>query len=388
MLQRCDESDVTSPGAADQTPRGYRSIGDYALIGDAHTAALVSSDGSIDWCCWPCFDSPGVFCRLLDAQRGGWFRVAPAGSYRSSRTYIGQTNVLATSFHTDGGEVRVVDFMPAQQRGSRRGEDIEASHHLMRLIEGLAGEVELAVEFRPTFDYARGDTTISPVADGAVASHGSQRLRLTTTIKLQPDRSGAVSGRVRLRRGDHVWLVMTDDRNPILTDPDAALESTLAYWQAWSGLCTYEGPHESLVGRSALALKLLTFEPTGALIAAPTTSLPEEIGGVRNWNYRFTWLRDAALTLNPLQSIGYHDEAMDFFDWLESVSVSGQGAIQISLYRRRGRPRLPVTMSFESHGGGFPVQAGQHSRIGQCAQYHCDLRWQPVKRGPLLRFRR
>lgn len=351
-------SDVTFPGAADRTPRGYRSIGDYALIGDAHTAALVSSDGSIDWCCWPCFDSPAVFCRLLDAQKGGWFRVAPAGSYRASRAYIGETNVLATSFHTDGGEARVVDFMPTHRRGSR-GEDIDASHHLMRLIEGLAGEVDFVVEFRPTFDYARAETTITPVAEGAVASHGTQRLRLVTAIPLQPDRSGAVTGRVRLRRGDRVWLVMTDDNDPRLTDPDAALEGTLAYWQAWSALCTYEGPYENLVRRSALALKLLTFEPTGALIAAPTTSLPEEIGGVRNWDYRFTWLRDAALTLNALQSIGYHNEAMDFFDWLESVCLSGQGTIQI-MYTVNGGRHLPeeILSHLEGYRHSRPVRIG------------------------------
>lgn len=352
-------SEVAPPGTTDRTPRGYRSIGDYALIGDAHTAALVSSDGSIDWCCWPCFDSPAVFCRLLDAQKGGWFRVGPAGSSRASRAYIGETNVLATSFHTDGGEARVVDFMPTQRRGSRRGEDIDASHHLMRLIEGLAGEVDFVVEFRPTFDYAREETTITQSAEGAVASHGTQRLRLVTAIPLQADGSGAVSGRVRLCRGDRVWLVMTDDNDPRLTDPDAALEGTLAYWQAWSGLCTYEGPYENLVRRSALALKLLTFEPTGALIAAPTTSLPEEIGGVRNWDYRFTWLRDAALTLNALQSIGYHNEAMDFFDWLESVCLSGQGTIQI-MYTVNGGRHLPeeILSHLEGYRHSRPVRVG------------------------------
>lgn len=346
--------------APDHTPRGYRSIGDYALIGDAHTAALVSTGGSIDWCCWPHFDSPAVFCRLLDARQGGWFRVGPAGPYRASRAYVGDTNVLATSFRTDGGEARLVDFMPAQRRGSgRRGEDIDASHRLMRLVEGIAGEVDFVVEFRPTFDYARGETAVSPAAEGAIAHHGTQRLRLVTAIPMQAHGSYGVSGRVRLHPGDRVWITMTDEDDRGLTDPDATLEATLAYWEAWSRLCTYEGPHENLVRRSALVLKLLTFEPTGALIAAPTTSLPEEIGGVRNWDYRYVWLRDATLILYALESLGYHDEAVDFFDWLESLHLSGDDAIQI-MYAVNGGRQLPeqILPHLEGYRHSRPVRIG------------------------------
>lgn len=337
----------------------YRPIGDYAIIGDAHTAALVSTEGSIDWCCWPHFDSPAVFCRLLDARKGGWFRVGPAASFRSSRTYLGQTNVLATTFRTDAGAVRLVDFMPAERRDAgRRGEDICASHRIMRLIEGVAGDVDIEIAFRPTFDYARSDTVIDARADGAIARGGDQRLRLRSDVPLQVDATGTLSGHVRVRTGDRVWLTVTDDVDGHLTDPDVTLRRTLDYWNEWSSRCSYRGPYEDLVRRSALVLKLLTFEPTGALVAAPTTSLPEDLGGQRNWDYRFTWLRDSALMLYALQTIGYHDEAMDFFDWLESLCICDR-RIQV-MYTLHGSRTLPehVLPHLEGYRQSRPVRIG------------------------------
>lgn len=344
---------------ADISARGYRPLKDYAIIGDAHTAALVSTDGSIDWCCWPDFDSPAVLCRLLDAQKGGWFQVVPARAYRASRTYLGSTNVLATSFDTDAGVVRLVDFMPVTRRGAGgRGEDIEASRCILRLIEGIAGDVDVEIAFRPTFDYARADTIMEPSADGGVARSGGQSLRLHTSTPLHVGDSGALSGRVRVRRGDRVWLMMTDEANGKIPDADAALQRTLDYWNEWSSRCRYRGPYEGLVRRSALLLKLLTFEPTGALVAAPTTSLPEDLGGVRNWDYRFTWLRDSALILYALQTIGYHDEAMDFFDWLESLCICDRH-IQV-MYTIRGSRHLPERMlpHLEGYRQSRPVRIG------------------------------
>lgn len=339
---------------------GYRPIGDYAIIGDAHTAALVSRDGSIDWCCWPHFDSPAVFCRLLDARRGGHFQIAPTTPYRASRTYIGATNVLATTFHIESGQVRLTDFMPAEERsGHGRGEDIAESHRLLRLIEGVAGEVEMEVSFRPTFDYARTTASIDVHSGGAVARGAGQILRLGAQLVLSADSDGGVSGRTRVGHGDRTWVTLTGGADGDPGDTQAALDATLAYWQQWAGRCTYRGPYEVHVQRSALALKLLTFEPTGALVAAPTTSLPEEIGGVRNWDYRYTWLRDAALLLYALQTVGYHDEAMDVFEWLEALCLSCEDNIQI-MFRLDGSRDLPEQelSHLEGYRKSRPVRIG------------------------------
>ena len=340
--------------------KGYRPIADYALIGDAHTAALVSRDASIDWCCWPHLDSPAVFCRLLDAHRGGWFRIAPTGRYGVTREYVDGTNVLATTFQTESGEVRLTDFMPAEPRaGNPRGEDIEESHCILRLIEGLHGEIDLAVHFRPTFDYARANTTIE-LRDGvAIARGGNVALRLRAGVPLSASPDGIITGSVHVRPGDRRWVALSDEDDPEITNPNQTLDTTLKYWREWSQRCTYRGPYEEHVRRSALLLKLLTFEPTGALVAAPTTSLPEEIGGVRNWDYRYAWLRDSALTLYALQSIGYHDEAMDFFEWLQGICLSCQETIQI-MYRLDGSSDLPeeVLDDLEGYRGSRPVRVG------------------------------
>lgn len=338
--------------------REYRAISDYALIGDSHTAALVSSDGCIDWCCWPHLDSPAVFCALLDARRGGWFRVAPVATHTASRSYVDETNVLATTFHTGSGTVRLTDFMPAERRDGQRGEDIEESHRILRLVEGLHGDVELDVSFHPTFDYARGPTTLSINEGGVLASSRDLSLQLDAAMRFAPAEGGGVCGRLRVRSGDRTWLSLHDERST-RDNPEDALRATLSYWREWTSRCTYRGPYESHVRRSALVLKLLTFEPTGALVAAPTTSLPEEIGGVRNWDYRFAWLRDSALVLYALQSIGYHEEAIDFFQWLEAVCLSCQDTIQI-MYRLDGSRELPeyILAHLEGYRGSHPVRIG------------------------------
>jgi GH15 family glucan-1,4-alpha-glucosidase len=338
----------------------YRPISDYAIIGDAHAAALVSMDGSIDWCCWPHLDSPAVFCRLLDFRKGGWFRIGPSTPSRASRSYVGPTNVLATTFRTERGEARLIDFMPAERRrATGRGEDIEASHRIMRLVEGLAGDIEFDISFRPTFDYARAPTAFTVSDSGAIARGGNQSLVLGSAIPLRVIDSGMVAGRFRVSRGDRVWLTLTDRIDGDPGDPESALERTLAYWEEWAAICTYRGPYEEMVRRSALVLKLLTFEPSGALVAAPTTSLPEEIGGVRNWDYRYTWLRDSALILYALQSIGYHAEAMDFWDWLESLCLSCRDRIQI-MYTLDGSRDLPeeILPHLEGYRGSRPVRIG------------------------------
>lgn len=364
MASAASSSKAVEPAGA---PRGYRPIGDYALIGDTRTSALVARDGSIDWCCLPDVDSPAVFCRILDAAQGGFFRVGPTERYRVTRTYLDDTNVLATTFTADRGTVRVTDLMAVEPReGHPQGVSATPTHDILRLVEGLSGHVQMEVAFRPTFNYARAQTTVTPRPDGAVASAGGELLVLGAPVELRPDSSGGVSGRLGIAAGDRVWVTLAHHQGggatpaPIsAAEADAALQRTLSFWRGWSARCTYEGPYHPLVRRSALALKLLTYAPTGAIVAAPTTSLPEEIGGVRNWDYRFTWLRDAGLILYALQSIGYHGEAADFFEWLERISLRCRHGLQI-MYRVNGDEDLPeqVLEHLEGYRGSRPVRTG------------------------------
>jgi GH15 family glucan-1,4-alpha-glucosidase len=347
--------------------RGYRAIGDYAIIGDAHTAALVASDGSIDWCCWPRFDSPAVFCRLLDAKKGGWFRVGARGSASSTRRYMSASNVLETTFETGEERFRLTDFMPVERlTESHIGEDIAPSYRIIRLIEGLAGRSEVEVGFRPTFDFARARTKITLRREGAVARAGKEALGLSCPCELRLDDSGAAVGLFRLAAGERAWIALdyysdggTEDVELSSGSYEDELERTLSYWREWWTTCRYEGPYSDLVRRSALTLKLLTYEPTGALVAAPTTSLPEEPGGVRNWDYRYTWLRDSSLTLYALQLLGYQEEAADFFGWLDKLCAACHGKLQI-MYTIDGGAQLPerVLTHLEGYRKSSPVRTG------------------------------
>jgi alpha,alpha-trehalase len=349
-----------------QPSRGYPPIADYAIIGDAHTAALIARDGSIDWCCWPRFDSDAVFCRLLDAVRGGFMQVCPAGGWTSHRAYIEDTNVLQTTFETDTGLVRITDFMPIEPTGAgHRGEDIRTTHRLIRIVEGLSGAVDVDLAFVPTFDFATVQPAVDAHAGGTVVAHGgSHHLWLTAPWPLLAGAPGQVRGRRGVTAGERLPIVLTYCWTAAAPAPltagaaDEALARTTAYWREWMGRCTYVGPYAGLVRRSALLLKLLTFEPTGAIIAAPTTSLPEELGGVRNWDYRYTWLRDTALTLDGLMSIGYHDESIDFWNWLRRI-LSRRTRLQI-MYRIDGSADLSerVLPHLEGYAASAPVRVG------------------------------
>src|SRR2546423_2329464 len=346
---------------------GYRPIGAYALIGDAPPAALVASDGSIDWGCWPRFDSPAVFCRLLDARKGGWSQVRPAEKFDVVRSYVGETNVLRAEFETAGGRARLTDFMPVERLAeSHRGEDIAPSHRIGRLVEGLAGSVEMFVGFRPAFDFARAETRLEVCEGGAVATAGREAVTLTCAADLRPDSSGALVGRFTVSEGERVWVAINyfpdvngDCVRPQRAESDDELEKTLGYWKEWWHACRYAGCYAGQVRRSALALKLLTYEPTGALVAAPTTSLPEEVGGVRNWDYRYTWLRDSSLILYALMLLGYQDEAADFFDWLDGLGVPRGNRLQ-TIYTLDGS-RFPPERRLEhleGYRGSRPVRVG------------------------------
>ena len=346
--------------------RGYRPIADYALIGNTHTAALVSSEGSIDWCCLPHFDSPAVFLRLLDAERGGFWHIRPTGVFRSRREYVGESAILATTFTTTRGVVRLVDHMHAQDIiRSRIGVDIVHCHRIMRLVEGVEGDVELDVRLRPTFDYARASTDVRIDPGVAIAHGGDGGLLLQSpegaAMSRTPD--GALATTIRVRRGERAWFVLTSFPShgpvPATADPEMLLRETEDHWRRWSSQCTYAGPYHSLVRTSARVLKLLTFGPTGALVAAPTTSIPEDIGGVRNWDYRYAWLRDSALILRALAALGYHEAAIDFFHWLERTTAREQESLQI-MYALSGGRDLPeyALPLLDGYRGSRPVRVG------------------------------
>ena len=348
----------------------YPPISAYAVIGDCHSAALISRAGSVDWYCPGRFDAPAVFCRLLDAEKGGYLSIAPIGSCSVARRYRGPTNVLETTFTAGESRVRVTDLMPIRQRTSgRRGEDVGAANRLLRLVEGLGGDGELELRFRPSFDYARAAAELRPSPGvGVVAEAAGRYLTLACPgFEPGPDGAGGLRGRLRLRAGERRWVVLTDSADPeraraALAPGNCAeeLARTLDYWERWAASCTYRGPYREEVVRSALVLKLLTYEPTGAVVAAPTTSLPELIGGERNWDYRYTWLRDAALILYALMTVGYGEEASDFFEWLDRAAAAGAGRPPRILYTIDGGSDLPeLTLEhLEGYRGSRPVRVG------------------------------
>ena len=359
---------------------GYLPIKDYAIVGDCHTAALIARDGSVDWYCPLRFDAPAVFCRLLDAHKGGSLRLAPTGPATATRRYRGPTNVLETTFVAEGGRVRLTDFMAVTRRKpGRKGQDVETSWQLLRLMEGLDGEVELALYFKPTFNFAQAQTRVSLVAGQGVLAEGDGRY-LTLgcpCVALAADGEGGFSGRLRLRAGERHWVALTDSPDRAAAERalrpgpcDQQLAATLDYWRSWAARCSYRGPFREQVLRSALALKLLTYEPTGAIVAAPTTSLPELIGGERNWDYRYTWLRDSTRILYALLTIGYDDEANDFFHWLRRTGHADPTALPQTMYTVDGGRDLPErTLDLEGHRCSRPVRVGNAA----AGQFQLDI---------------
>lgn len=339
----------------------YPPLTDYAVIGDGHTAALIARDGSVDWFCTPRFDSPAVFCRLLDRQRGGSFGVAPAGEHRVARAYAGDTKVLVTTFTTRNGKFRLTDFMPVATDGGRAGDH----PRILRLLEGLEGKCRVEIRFHPTFDYARQPPAKFAISSAGVAAQtANHRATLTSPGIFRRTHDGAVIGRLFLAAGERHWIALNceEDAEPEAFDAfqaEADLERTLTQWKKWAAACTYAGPYHELVRRSALTLKLLIHAPTGALIAAPTTSLPEVIGGEKNWDYRFMWLRDAGLILDALQLAGYHDEVERYFKWLEDLCFECNGTLRI-MYSVDGSAYLPEETldNLEGYRNSSPVRIG------------------------------
>ncbi len=341
----------------------YQPIENYGIVGDLHTVALVGLNGSIDWFCIPHFDSPSVFAALLDDAKGGRFKVSPVAEGVSCRQfYWPETNVLITRFLSPDGVSEVADYMPV---GGRR--DGHAHHRLVRRVAGIRGTVRFRMECSPAFNYARDDHTTIVSDAGAVFTSSGLKLGLYSTTPLEATGAG-VAAEFVLEEGESVEFTLAEQRcecqDPLCVnhdDSEELLASTVAFWHNWIGKCTYTGRWREPVRRAALALKLLTFEPTGAIVAAPTTSLPEEVGGQRNWDYRYTWIRDAAFSMFALIRLGFIEEASAFMGWIEARcrELNPDGSLQL-VYGLDGRHDIPEETldHLEGYRGSGPVRIG------------------------------
>ena len=309
-------------------------IEDYALIGDTTTAALVGTDGSIDWLCAPRFDSPAFFAALLGSDANGHWQIAPAAEARRvERRYRPGTLVLETDFETSDGLVRVVDSMPLGD------EYVE----VIRMVEGLRGRVAMQMRLNPRFDYGHLVPATGRIDQGMFAVAGPDAVCLRTPVEIGAEGGATASAAFTVSEGErvpfHLAWYPSHARRPEPIDPFNTLTRTESWWREWSGRCTYEGPHPEVVQRSLITLKALTYAPTGAIVAALTTSLPEEVGGERNWDYRFCWLRDGSFTLAPLVQAGYMEEAVAWRDWLFRAIAGDPSQLQI-MYGIGGEHRL------------------------------------------------
>jgi GH15 family glucan-1,4-alpha-glucosidase len=322
---------------------GYLPIEGYGAIGNGRTVALVGADGSIDWCPFSRFDRPSVFARILDAQRGGHWQIVPTEPWSARRRYLDDTNVLVTEFSTQHGVVELVDLMPSIAFGSDLGiSQILWDGMLLRFVRGVRGSVPMRFELLPGLDYARDPATLELIPGrGAIADGEDSVLRVAGSIPLSIDGSRLISDFV-VRTGDNfyasvgyhgcgaaVWTGLSPDVAQDLLDRE------IEGWRRWISRCTYNGPYAEHVRRGALILKLLDYLPSGAMVAAPTTSLPEGIGGVRNWDYRYAWIRDTSYAMHAMHSIGYRDEAEAFLQWVIDVTNADPASLQI-MYRVDG----------------------------------------------------
>ena len=347
-------------------------IGDCALIGDCRTAALVSRTGSIDWLCLPHFSGPSVFAALLDPERGGRFALVPAQEFRSTRRYLGATPVLETTFETATGTARLTDLMPVVDAPGA----LQPMREILRILEGIAGEMVFEGWFDPRPDYARQQVRIrSRGALGWACCWKDELLLLQAEAPLQVAPGGtAVSGQVRVRAGERLCFSLGYVKGDIGVIPPLAEHAlkrraaTVQWWERWSRRCAYTGPYREAVQRSAVTLKLLTFALSGAVVAAPTTSLPEAIGADRNWDYRYCWLRDAALTMRALTALGYHAEARSFLHWLLHATRLTWPKLQV-MYDVYGRTHLSEQEL--DHLSGY--RASRPVRIGNGAHMQTQL---------------
>ncbi|MBL6929582.1 MAG: glycoside hydrolase family 15 protein [Rhodospirillales bacterium] len=346
----------------------YLPIENYGMVGDLHTVALVGINGSVDWLCVPHFDSPSVFSAILDDKKGGHFRISPKSNHVTCKQfYWPDTNVLVTRFLSPQGAAELTDFMPVEE--GELAPDEHRCRHLIRRVTAMRGTIELQMECRPAFNFARDDHNLEIDDNGAIFRSRDLVLRLDTDVPLEADGDHAIC-KFELTEGETAVFVLSeaDEDNVegvILSNHEAETKfrETIGYWRNWISKCTYKGRWRETVKRSALALKLMTFEPTGAIVAAPTCSLPEGIGGERNWDYRYTWIRDSAFVVYAFLRLGFTKEAERFMHFLQRYCLTDMatenGPLQI-MYGIDGRNELTEETldHLDGYMGSRPVRVG------------------------------
>jgi GH15 family glucan-1,4-alpha-glucosidase len=341
----------------------YQPIENYGVIGNMHTVALAGMHGSIDWLCYPDFDSPSVFGALLDDKKGGRFRLAPVDeTVRRKQFYWASTNILVTRFFNDEGIVELQDFMPL-----RKGATLPPT--IYRRIHCVRGNVHFRVECAPAFDYGRASHEATLCKEGARFDSPALSLFLSSSVPLTQGDGGSVTAEFCFQQGDtHLFILGGCDRGgsvppvPSQDEAEKIFHETVDYWRCWLSACCYRGRWRGQVERSALMLKLLTYQPTGAIIAAPTCSLPEVIGGGRNWDYRYTWIRDAAFTVYAFLRLGFKEEAAAFIDWISAFTartpdLKDRGRTLLTIH---GQPQAEefILPHWEGYRGSSPVRVG------------------------------
>ena len=350
----------------------YPPIADYAAIGCTRSVALISRGGSIDWLCWPRFDSASVFGRILDMEKGGFFAIRPSIEHEAKRRYIDGTNVIETTFTTETGVARMLDLMPVFTEEEKQ-KNLSPFRQLLRRVEIIEGEVPIEIVYAPRPDYGRITPRLEVRRDSVYCSWGARVLNLRSDAELTIG-DGTATSRLTLHAGEsRTFALGFDEETPaVLPSLDAVseIERTIAFWRTWSSQLTYDGPYRDLVLRSVLVLKLLTYAPTGAIIAAPTTSLPEWIGGVRNWDYRYCWLRDASWTVSALYDCGFSNEGAAFLDWLLYSTRLTQPHLQM-LYDVFGESSVPERTldHLDGYRGSRPVRIGNDAH----SQFQLDV---------------
>ncbi|HEY3276321.1 MAG TPA: glycoside hydrolase family 15 protein [Syntrophorhabdaceae bacterium] len=344
----------------------YKKISDYGIIGNLRAVALIGPEGSIDWLCLPYLDSPSVFAALLDHEKGGRFALTPVGAWDSASEYLPETNILKTRFRTTTGEMELVDFMPIQSN-SGNGEEA-GDHELCRRLTVTAGTVEVGMVFEPRFDYARSATTVERNGRMLVARGGGETMTLAVSEDI-PGGDDSHTARWALEAGHVLWFRLKYNTEGAFICHDETmgevLRATEEFWRGWlrsreTGQAVRLGHYQAMVDRSALVLKLLQFEETGTIAAAATTSLPEEVGGIRNWDYRYTWVRDTTFTLEALFSLGHLSETEGYLRWVEKLLI-GRGAEGMqTMYGLRGEEKLVEyeLPHLEGYKASRPVRVG------------------------------
>ncbi len=340
----------------------YKNLSHYGIIGNLETCALIASDGSIDWMCLPHLESPSVFASLLDKKKGGYFVVQPRISFTGHQQYIERTNVLQTTFDCSSGKAVITDFMPPFKKRSVW----HKSHILFRKVECTKGYVPFLCIFKPRFQYAKVKPKFSVIDTGVLASSKDERLYLDALLEFDCNRDGAES-LFTLSKGEEMWFLLQYNTHISFNarERERELKNTISYWQKWAhkcdrSKCVFNGPWHDLVVRSGLVLKLLTHGDTGAIAAAATTSLPETIGGSRNWDYRFNWLRDSVFTVQALYNLGHYREVRGLFNWYKRI-YKGVKASDIQIvYGLHGEKELPekTLRHFSGYKKSKPVRIG------------------------------